>query len=549
VPLQPNTVQTLKEAQEAVQRSRLLSVQATKSDGCVRVHAEKKSHETPSENTVNYPAALQLCQNSMLMFQLPSNVESTIPISANIAGSPKSLKSASSSDSFKSAVDEQEPDMEMIREIEGVLHAFRTALEVLGKVIKRIDEQDKALRIEVKKLDYSLTKGLDIKQAHVSHHKKHGNAYLSALRNSQRTVRQLQLIMANLMGDLVTTLHMYSAAYEVLSPTGFQKLYSCSEKCRIRTLFELDRLAMLLFPEPLKLSLLNSDFESPLESVSLQKSGREVHVTEGTIDQRLSADYNYLLRSVQRPIASLNRIRRPSFYTADEGPYKKLTASEAAQSSNLSPKISGDEGFGLAWDSRTSTMALPQMRNVSPPTLPAPANEGRSYTDTPESPFRISPFSFGQEIEEQTAGEIFAGVTGYKSKRCSYKRARSDELLDYKPPSHSDVSSRSRTAIGEILGENNDDDSDDDGEDELIRCICGLDDYPGLPPLNCLLEVEEAQDKEDLEGFLLQCNMCKVWQHGGCVGIINEGMSPEEYFCEVCREDLHLIRTGTSPIK
>jgi hypothetical protein len=131
----------------------------------------------------------------------------------NIAGSSKSLKSASSSDRFKSAVDEQEPDKEMIREIEGVLHAFRTALEVLGKVMKQIDEQDKTLRIEAEKLDYSLTKGLDIKQAHGSHHKKHGKAYLSALLNSQRTVRQLQLIVANLMGDLVTTLHMYSAAY------------------------------------------------------------------------------------------------------------------------------------------------------------------------------------------------------------------------------------------------------------------------------------------------------------------------------------------------
>ena len=215
-------------------------------------------------------------------------------------------------------------------------------------------------------------------------------------------------------------------------------------------------------------------------------------------------------------------------------------------SCDFSLKSLGDEGFGLAWDSRTSTIALPQMRDVSPPTLPAPANKGRSYTDTSESSFRISLLSFGEEIEEQTAGENFAGVTGYKSNRRSYKRARSDELLDYKPPPHGDVSSRSWTAIGtEILGEDN----DGDGEDEVIRCICGLDDYPGLPPLNRLLEVEEAQDKEGLEGFLLQCDTCKVWQHGGCVGIINEGMSPEEYFCEVCREDLHLICTDTSPIK
>jgi hypothetical protein len=307
---------------------------------------------------------------------------------------------------------------------------------------------------------------------------------------------------------------------------------------------------MLLFPEPLTSILLDSDFDSPLEPVSLQKSGYDVRVTENTIDQRLSADYNYPLRSVQRPIASLNRVRYPSFFSGDENLYRKLTAPEAVHSSNLSPESSGDEGFVLAWDSRASTMVLRKLSDFDPPTLPAPANEGRSHTDTPESSFRISPFSFGQEIEEKTAGEIFAGVTGYKSNRRSYKRARSDELLDYKPPPHGDVSSRSWTAIGtEILGEDNDDDSDYDGDDEIIRCICGLDDYPGLPPLNRLLEVEEAQDKEDLEGFLLQCDTCKVWQHGGCVGIINEDMSPEKYFCEVCREDLHLICTGTSPTK
>jgi hypothetical protein len=71
---------------------------------------------------------------------------------------------------------------------------------------------------------------------------------------------------------------------------------------------------MLLFPEPLTLILLYSDFDSPLESVSLQKSGYDVRVTEDTIDQRLSADYNYPLRSVQRPIASLNRVRYPILF-------------------------------------------------------------------------------------------------------------------------------------------------------------------------------------------------------------------------------------------
>jgi hypothetical protein len=95
-------------------------------------------------------------------------------------------------------------------------------------------------------------------------------------------------------------------------------------------------------------------------------------------------------------------------------------------------------------------------------------------------------------------------------------------------------------------------------DDEAVRCICGNDEYPGPPQLQeedskrgtkDSSEVElitEADYTEDLAGFFLQCDICKVWQHGGCVGIKNEDMSPEEYFCELCRKDLHKIFTGSN---
>jgi len=341
VPLQPNTIETLREAQEAVRRSRLLSVQAAKSDNFVHVHVEELYHKVPSDDRVKYPAALQVHQESMFMFQQASNVADTVAISRNIASPPRSLKSSSSSDSFKSAIVEQEPEIEIIREVEGVLHGFRTALEVLEKVLKRIDKEDKALRIEAERLNYSLTKGVGIHQAYGLHHQRHGKAYLSALRNSEITLRQLQDIMTNLMGELVTTLHMYSAAYEVLSPTGFQNLHLCSEKCRIRTLFELDRLAMLLFPEPVTLILVKGDLEIPFESVSLQKTQHEVHVTEFDIDERISVDYSYLISGLRGPTPQ----------------------------SNLS--ISANQGF-CSWDSRASTLALPKMNDVAASKAPHP---------------------------------------------------------------------------------------------------------------------------------------------------------------------------------
>jgi hypothetical protein len=88
---------------------------------------------------------------------------------------------------------------------------------------------------------------------------------------------------------------------------------------------------------------------------------------------------------------------------------------------------------------------------------------------------------------------------------------------------------------------------------------CGFDDYPGPPHHDDdtgegIRVVEGLADPrsitadvpEDLAGFFVQCDLCKVWQHGGCVGIPSEEESPEEYFCEECRKDLHRIFTDAS---
>lgn len=92
-------------------------------------------------------------------------------------------------------------------------------------------------------------------------------------------------------------------------------------------------------------------------------------------------------------------------------------------------------------------------------------------------------------------------------------------------------------------------------DDEAVRCICGFDEYPGPPQYDedskegIKEGIEErlmtvADVTEDLAGFFVQCDVCKVWQHGGCVGIQSEEQSPDEYFCEQCRKDLHKIYTA-----
>ncbi|KAL0937598.1 histone deacetylase complex subunit cti6 [Colletotrichum truncatum] len=93
-------------------------------------------------------------------------------------------------------------------------------------------------------------------------------------------------------------------------------------------------------------------------------------------------------------------------------------------------------------------------------------------------------------------------------------------------------------------------------DDESVRCVCGFDEYPGPPPF----EEDPKHGKqnpeadffasielsEEVSGLFVQCDVCKVWQHGACVGIFTEESSPDEYFCEKCRKDLHKIHTATN---
>lgn len=92
-----------------------------------------------------------------------------------------------------------------------------------------------------------------------------------------------------------------------------------------------------------------------------------------------------------------------------------------------------------------------------------------------------------------------------------------------------------------------------EGEEEVTRCICGNSEYPGLPVTVSDAskgiskgDANPAAFAEDTTGWFIQCDGCKVWQHGGCVGIMDEHTSPEEYFCEQCRKDLHRIKEAAN---
>uniref|UniRef100_A0A4W5PMD4 PHD finger protein 20 n=1 Tax=Hucho hucho TaxID=62062 RepID=A0A4W5PMD4_9TELE len=52
------------------------------------------------------------------------------------------------------------------------------------------------------------------------------------------------------------------------------------------------------------------------------------------------------------------------------------------------------------------------------------------------------------------------------------------------------------------------------GAQEIVRCVC---------------EVEEEND------FMIQCEECLCWQHGTCMGLLEENV-PDKYACYICRD-------------
>lgn len=146
-------------------------------------------------------------------------------------------------------------------------------------------------------------------------------------------------------------------------------------------------------------------------------------------------------------------------------------------------------------------------------------------------------------------------------RRSSTQRSQSTDDVD---PKNDFPQTRQRRARGDeekdLLrpgeGEEEEEEGDEEEEEEVTRCLCGQQEYPGLPPSRRETFGRNGRDErpshlpndgsdlmsDDIGSMFIQCDACKVWQHGGCVGIMDEAMSPDEYYCEECRKDLHQIR-------
>jgi len=86
-----------------------------------------------------------------------------------------------------------------------------------------------------------------------------------------------------------------------------------------------------------------------------------------------------------------------------------------------------------------------------------------------------------------------------------------------------------------------DDNEVDPAEEEVTRCICEQAEYPG-PSATIRQQAAQADTlTEETGNFFVQCDSCSVWQHGGCMGLLEESMLPDEYYCELCKPEFHKI--------
>ncbi|KAL2360847.1 hypothetical protein RJZ56_006294 [Blastomyces dermatitidis] len=150
---------------------------------------------------------------------------------------------------------------------------------------------------------------------------------------------------------------------------------------------------------------------------------------------------------------------------------------------------------------------------------------------------------------------------------------RSESTDDLEPNARSDLPQTRHRHRGRNNGEPDDAlqapgdgyDEEEGDEEEITRCLCGQQDYPGLPLIyqdaGSASATKQGMKEDSTQGasgsaedmqsdepgsLFIQCDSCKVWQHGGCVGIMEVASSPDEYFCEECRKDLHKIITASN---
>lgn len=65
----------------------------------------------------------------------------------------------------------------------------------------------------------------------------------------------------------------------------------------------------------------------------------------------------------------------------------------------------------------------------------------------------------------------------------------------------------------------------------MVRLVASI--TPNVLPTFPLGEEDNEQGE-----FMVQCEICKAWQHGQCMHYAEADLVPNHYFCEECKPDL-----------
>jgi hypothetical protein len=173
----------------------------------------------------------------------------------------RSIKSSSSTESFKSAISLQEVNLDIARQVKAVqalMHAFRTALQILHNLIeRRMPDKSGAVYIAAKELQDSLhDRSKEINDKHLAKFKEYGQIYLGRFTTKGRgSLENAQIltclpvsakfleISSKIMQEVVMKLHEFSAEHEDLQKSGFEALCECSENCSRQIIMYLNQLA------------------------------------------------------------------------------------------------------------------------------------------------------------------------------------------------------------------------------------------------------------------------------------------------------------------
>ncbi|KZS98673.1 hypothetical protein SISNIDRAFT_546578 [Sistotremastrum niveocremeum HHB9708] len=152
-------------------------------------------------------------------------------------------------------------------------------------------------------------------------------------------------------------------------------------------------------------------------------------------------------------------------------------------------------------------------RPVATSSTTSNSKSSKSNSPGPEPPQpRASSSSRNRRVkDEHDDGFVQPAAAPKKSKRKSKEKPTPEAPLAPVP----------------VIEDGAEDQEDDEGG--VIRCVCGRQDGGN-----------GGAEEEDDPSFWIQCETCKVWQHGQCVGVAQEELAPEHYHCEECRPDLHI---------